>query len=185
MCVGPKRVMTGVPKAAAKWRGPESVVTSRADRRTQAFDRPRLSAASARLTTRGWSASAGDLAGRVSLAGPAEDQDRDARLVASRRASAAKDAAGQLFAGPNAPPVFRQTTGLSRAKSQLGPGPIGGRLVVGCGGQLELDRLDAAAQHLAQAPGNTRRSEWARSCRPGRAGAAGRRSGGAPGRTGQ
>ena len=41
MWVGPKRVMTGTSNPVAKWRGPESVVTSRADRRMQALVRPR------------------------------------------------------------------------------------------------------------------------------------------------
>src|SRR5436309_1005549 len=40
MCVGPKRVTTGRPNAAAKWRGPLSVVTSRSQRRTSALVKP-------------------------------------------------------------------------------------------------------------------------------------------------
>ena len=39
-CVGPKSVTTGRLNAAAKWRGPLSVVTSREQRRTRAFDKP-------------------------------------------------------------------------------------------------------------------------------------------------
>src|SRR5262249_51036526 len=40
MCVGPNSVTTGRPNAAAKWRGPLSVVTSRLARHTQAFVSP-------------------------------------------------------------------------------------------------------------------------------------------------
>src|SRR6266446_6444205 len=40
MCVGPYRVTTGRSNAAAKWRGPLSVVTSRSQRRTHALVRP-------------------------------------------------------------------------------------------------------------------------------------------------
>ena len=39
-CVGPNKVITGVLKAAAKWRGPESVVIKSADRRTHALVSP-------------------------------------------------------------------------------------------------------------------------------------------------
>jgi hypothetical protein len=53
MWVGPKSVMTGVWNAAAKWRGPESVVIKSAALRTQAFDSPKFSGCSDRLTTRG------------------------------------------------------------------------------------------------------------------------------------
>ena len=56
MWVGPNRVITGVLKAAAKCRGPESVVIKRADRRTQALVKPIPSGRSARLTTLGCSA---------------------------------------------------------------------------------------------------------------------------------
>ena len=40
MCVGPNSVTTGRSKAAAKWRGPLSVVTSRSARRTHALVSP-------------------------------------------------------------------------------------------------------------------------------------------------
>jgi hypothetical protein len=44
--------MTGVLKAAAKWRGPESVVINNDDRRMQALVRPIPSVCSAKPTTR-------------------------------------------------------------------------------------------------------------------------------------
>src|SRR4051794_28459112 len=42
MCVGPKSEITGTPNAAAKCRGPESVVIINAERFTDAFVSPRL-----------------------------------------------------------------------------------------------------------------------------------------------
>ena len=81
MCVGPNRVMTGVSNAAAKWRGPESVVIKSAARRTQAFESPRLSGCSARLTTRGMVGQPRRSPGPVPLGGTAEHEHRGRRLL--------------------------------------------------------------------------------------------------------
>ena len=122
MCVGPNRVITGVLKAAAKCRGPESVVIKSAARRTQALVRPMPSGLIGQADDMRMAGRPHDLARGARSLRPAEDQDDDSASSASRRASSAKCAVGQLLAGPKAPPVFRQTTFFAAIQAKLRPG---------------------------------------------------------------
>ncbi len=83
----------------------------RADRRTHARVKPRLGGSSARLTTPGRSAR--ETIARAAWRSPGPQTTRTEAPTSSvrRRARVANDSDGHAFAGPNAPPVFRQTTG--------------------------------------------------------------------------
>ena len=158
MWVGPKRVMTGVPNAAAKWRGPESVVISRADRRTQAFDQPEAERLVGQADHPGWPAE--PAISRAALARRARRRPAPRRPPPSRAAGpgSANDA-DRASSSPGRTP--RRYSGRRPARpagqSQLDPGAIGGRLVVG--GRDSSSWSESTGQPAAgPAPGNTRRS---------------------------
>ena len=81
MCVGPNNVMTGVSKAAAKWRGPESVVIRSADLRTHALVSPIPSGLIGQADHARVVGQLDDLPGCLAFVGPAQDQDGHARLT--------------------------------------------------------------------------------------------------------
>ena len=110
---------TGRSKAAAKWRGPLSVVTSRSARRTQAFVNPSEAAAigagglvAERMHGR-MLACGRDHARQRPLGRATQHQDAAAALFGEIAGQGGEVVRGQCLAAPNAAPGLRQITSVN------------------------------------------------------------------------